>query len=47
MRRCPRPHPEECEIELRQVFEMSDFELTPEQKAKYDAMAGELSKAKA
>ena len=32
-RRCPSPFPgQECEIELRQVFEMEDFgaELTPE-----------------
>jgi hypothetical protein len=33
VKRCPNPHPgTECEIEIRQVFEMEDFgaELTPE-----------------
>jgi len=32
-KRCPSPHPgEECEIELRQIFEMEDFidQMTPE-----------------
>lgn len=33
VKRCPSPHPgQECEIEIRQVFEMEDFgpEMTPE-----------------
>ena len=32
VKRCPNPHPEDCEIEIRQVFEAEDFgaELTPE-----------------
>jgi hypothetical protein len=32
VKRCPNPHAEECEIEIRQVFEAEDFgaELTPE-----------------
>jgi hypothetical protein len=33
VKRCPHPHPgNECEIEIRQVFEMEDFgpEMTPE-----------------
>ena len=25
MKRCPNPHPEDCEIEIRQVFELEDF----------------------
>jgi len=31
-RRCPNPHPSDCEIELRPVFEAEDFgaALTPE-----------------
>ena len=31
-RRCPNPHPEDCEIEIRPVFEAADFgaALTPE-----------------
>jgi hypothetical protein len=33
VKKCPSPHPgQECEIEIRQIFEMEDFgaELTPE-----------------
>jgi hypothetical protein len=35
VKRCPNPHPGESEIEIRQVFEASDFgpELTPEVRA--------------
>jgi hypothetical protein len=31
-KRCPKPHNEDCEIEIRPVFEASDFgaEFTPE-----------------
>ncbi len=31
-RRCPNPHPSDCELELRPVFEAEDFgaALTPE-----------------
>ncbi len=25
IKRCPNPHPEDCEIEIRQVFELEDF----------------------
>jgi hypothetical protein len=32
VRRCPNPHPQDCEIEIRPVFEADDFgeALTPE-----------------
>ena len=32
VKRCPNPHNEDCEIEIRQVFEAEDFgaEFTPE-----------------
>ena len=32
LKRCPNPHKEECEVEIRQVFEADDFgtALTPE-----------------
>src|SRR6202051_2399416 len=32
VKRCPNPHEEECEVEIRQVFEADDFgaEFTPE-----------------
>jgi hypothetical protein len=29
MKRCPNPHPEDCEIEIRQFFEMEDFGDSP------------------
>jgi hypothetical protein len=25
IKRCPNPHPEDCEIEIRQLFELEDF----------------------
>ena len=28
VKRCPNPHPEDCEIEIRQVFEEEDFRRT-------------------
>ena len=38
VKRCPNPHPEECEIEIRQIFEADDFgaEFTPELRAQED-----------
>jgi hypothetical protein len=46
VKRCPNPHPEDCEIEIRQVFEAADFgaDLTPElreQEAKLRAQAAQ------
>jgi hypothetical protein len=29
MKRCPNPHEEDCEIELRQFFELEDFGESP------------------
>jgi hypothetical protein len=29
MKRCPNPHEDDCEIEIRQVFEMEDFAPGP------------------
>ena len=29
MKRCPQPHAEDCEIEIRQYFEMEDFGESP------------------
>jgi hypothetical protein len=45
-KRCPKPHAEDCEIEIRPVFEMDDFgaELTPElreQEARLRAQSAE------
>ena len=38
VKRCPNPHPEESEIEIRQIFEADDFgaEFTPELRAQED-----------
>jgi hypothetical protein len=45
-KRCPAPHPSGGQIEIRQVFEVTDFDLTPEQKTKYDELSAELTKKK-
>jgi hypothetical protein len=29
MKRCPKPHEEDCEIEIRQIFELDDFGESP------------------
>jgi hypothetical protein len=43
-RRCPNPHPEDCEIEIRPVFEAADFgeAFTPELRAQEDRMRDEI-----
>ncbi len=35
LKKCPNPHPDECEVEIRQIFSPEDFgdALTPELKA--------------
>jgi hypothetical protein len=50
VKRCPNPHHEDCEIEIRQLFEAEDFgaELTPElreQEERLRAQADQLAKA--
>ncbi len=43
LKKCPNPHYEECEVEIRQVFEMDDFgeAFTPELRAQEERlMAG-------
>jgi hypothetical protein len=39
MKRCPKPHDEDCEIEIRQLFELEDFGESPaiEQHRKLEA----------
>ena len=49
VKRCPNPHNEECEIEIRQVFEAEDFgvEFTPElreQEKRLRAQSEQLAK---
>lgn len=40
VRRCPNPHPEDCEIEIRPVFEADDFgeAFTPALRAQEDRL---------
>ena len=50
VKRCPHPHKEETEVEIRQVFEAEDFgaEFTPElreQEARLRAQSDQLLKA--
>ncbi len=44
VRRCPNPHPEDCEIEIRPVFEADDFgeALTPELRAQEDRLRAQV-----
>ena len=46
VKRCPNPHPGESEIEIRQVFEASDFgpELTPEARAAEERLRAKTSR---
>jgi hypothetical protein len=46
VKRCPNPHDEDTEIEIRQVFEAEDFgaELTPELRERQERLRTELSK---
>lgn len=49
VKRCPNPHNEDCEVEIRQVFEAEDFgaEFTPElreQERQLRAQAEQLAK---
>ena len=49
LRRCPNPHPEDCEVEIRPVFEASDFgaEFTPELREQEDRLRAEIERQKA
>ena len=42
VKRCPNPHPEDGEIEIRPFFELSDFEMTAETKALHDRVGASL-----
>ena len=48
VRRCPNPHAEECEIEIRPVFEAEDFgaEFTPELREQEDRLRAEIAAKK-
>ena len=44
-RRCPNPHPQDCEIEIRPVFEADDFgeAFTPELRAQEDRLRDQVA----
>jgi hypothetical protein len=48
VKRCPNPHDEESEIEIRQVFEAEDFgaEFTPELREQEERVRTQISKKK-
>jgi hypothetical protein len=49
LKRCPNPHDEETEVEIRQVFEADDFgdAFTPELRAQEDRLRAQMEKHKA
>ncbi len=46
LKKCPNPHYEECEVEIRPVFEMDDFgeAFTPELRAQEERLMAEAKK---
>lgn len=46
VKRCPNPHHEDCDIEIRQVFEAEDFgpDFTPELREQEDRIRAEAEK---
>jgi hypothetical protein len=46
VRRCPNPHEEECDVEIRPVFEADDFgeALTPELRAQEERIMAEAKR---
>ena len=48
VKRCPNPHNEETEVEIRQIFEAEDFgaEFTPELREQEDRLRADIAKQK-
>src|SRR5262252_5769804 len=48
LKRCPNPHDEETEVEIRQVFEAEDFgaEFTPELRNQEERVRAQIEKVK-
>ena len=46
LKRCPNPHPGECEVEIRPVFEAADFgaDFTPELQAQEERIKQDIAK---
>jgi hypothetical protein len=44
VKRCPNPHNEDCEIEIRRIFEVDDFgpAMTPELREQEERLLGGL-----
>jgi hypothetical protein len=42
MKRCPNPHEASGEIEIRQIFELGDFELDAENQKQFDRLKAQL-----
>lgn len=44
-KRCPNPHEEDCELEIRQVFEAEDFgpQMTPELKEQEERLRAKIT----
>ncbi|MGZ4787105.1 MAG: YciI family protein [Terriglobales bacterium] len=47
-KRCPKPHDEDCVIELRQIFELEDFApvMTPEMQERENRLRKQVGKKK-
>jgi hypothetical protein len=45
VKRCPNPHEEDCEVEIRQVFEVEDFapQMTPELKQQEERLRAKIA----
>ena len=45
VKRCPNPHNEDCEVEIRQVFEAEDFgaQLTPELREQEERLRAQIA----
>lgn len=48
LKRCPNPHDDETEVEIRQVFDADDFgpALTPELRAQEERLTAQMAKQK-
>jgi hypothetical protein len=46
VKRCPNPHDEESDIEIRPFFEMGDFEMSDATKALHERVGAQLPKEK-
>src|SRR6266498_1430457 len=45
VKRCPNPHNEDCEVEIRQLFEVEDFgaELTPDLREQEERLRAQIA----